>query len=237
MRPLLANSRAVFFDAVGTLIHPEPTAADVYAHVGRRFGSRLAAPDIAARFARAFARHEEADRRDRLRTSEEREVRRWREIVAEVLDDVTDPARCFVELYQHFARPEAWRCEPEVAGVLDELARRGLALGLASNYDYRLRSVLAGRPELHAARHVVISSEVGWRKPAPEFFAAVCRVAGLPAGRILFVGDDRHNDYDGARAAGLRAVLLDPRGRQGDVPHRLRSLAELLTAIRPETTS
>jgi putative hydrolase of the HAD superfamily len=219
---------AVFFDAVGTLIHPEPPAAVVYAAVGRRFGSRLTVPDIAARFARAFGRQEEADRRAGLRTSEEREVRRWREIVADVLDDATDPENCFRELYQHFARPKAWRCEPGTAEVLKGLAGRGLELGLASNYDLRLRSVLAGLPALQVARHTVISSQVGWRKPAPEFFAAVCRVVGLPAGRILFVGDDRHNDYDGARAAGLGAVLYDPGGREPDVPYRIRSLAGLL---------
>ena len=219
---------AVFFDAVGTLIHPEPPAAAVYAAVGRRFGSRLTAPEIGRRFARAFARQEEADRRDNLRTSEEREVRRWREIVAQVLDDTTEPENCFLELYQHFARPEAWRCEPGTAEVLKGLAARGLELGLASNYDLRLRSVLAGLPDLGVARHIVISSQVGWRKPAPEFFAAVCRVVGLPAGRILFVGDDRDNDYDGARSAGLLAVLFDPRGREAGVPHGVRSLAELL---------
>jgi putative hydrolase of the HAD superfamily len=225
---LLRDLCAVFFDAVGTLLHPEPPPAAVYAAVGRRFGSRLDVDGIRQRFARAFARHEQIDRRERLRTSEEREVRRWREIVAEVLDDVRDPDTCFLELYQHFARPGAWCCEPGTAAVLEGLARRGLVPGLASNYDSRLRSVLAGRPELAAARHVVISSEVGWRKPAPEFFAAVGRVVGLPAGRILFVGDDRHNDYDGARAAGLRAVLFDPRGREAGVPEMIASLSELL---------
>ena len=38
---LLGDARAVFFDAVGTLLHPDPSAAEVYAGVGRRYGSRL----------------------------------------------------------------------------------------------------------------------------------------------------------------------------------------------------
>ena len=33
--------RAVFFDAVGTVIHPEPSAGAAYAEFGRRFGTRL----------------------------------------------------------------------------------------------------------------------------------------------------------------------------------------------------
>jgi putative hydrolase of the HAD superfamily len=83
---------------------------------------------------------------------------------------------------------------------------------LASNYDRRLRSVAAGLPELRPLGHLVISSEVGWRKPAREFFDAVARAAGVPAGQVLFVGDDPVNDGEGARAAGLQALLIDPRG-------------------------
>ena len=222
------NVQAVVFDAVGTLIHPEPAAATVYADVGRRHGSRLTAGAIGPRFTAAFRRQEEIDLAEGLRTSEEREERRWRHIVAEVLDDVTNPAACFHELYQHFARPEAWRLEPEAVPVLQELARRGLTLGLASNCDRRLRSVAAGLSGLRLSPDLIISSEVGWRKPAPEFFAAVSRVVGLPAGRILFVGDDKQNDYEGAAAAGLQALLLDPHGRERGLPGRISSLTELL---------
>jgi len=207
--------QAVFFDAVGTLIHPEPPAAVVYASVGQSFGSRLTVAEIAARFRTAFAREEAVDLANGLRTSEEREWRRWRSIVGEALDDVTDREGCFEELFHHFGRAEAWRCDPEAATVLVELERRGYVLGLASNYDGRLHSVAAGMPELRPLRHVVISAEVAWRKPAAEFFAALCQHAGLPPTQVLLVGDDRVNDYDGARAAGLRAELVGGDGIGG----------------------
>jgi putative hydrolase of the HAD superfamily len=115
-----------------------------------------------------------------------------------------------------------------VAAVLAELARRGLALGVASNFDRRLRTVAAGLPELTAVRHLVISSEVGWRKPAPEFFAEVVRAVGCDPGEVLLVGDDRPNDHDGAIAAGLRAVLLDPLGAADEGVERIASLAALV---------
>jgi putative hydrolase of the HAD superfamily len=200
--------RAVFFDAVGTLIHPEPTAPVVYAAVARSLGGRLTPTEVAMRFRGAFARQEALDLADGLRTSEERERRRWRHIVAEVLSDVREGERCFEELFAHFARPDAWRCDSDAATVLGELERRGHVLGLASNYDGRLRGVAAGLPELRPLRHLVISSEVGWRKPAPQFFAALFERTGLQPREILFVGDDPPNDYDGATAAGLRALLI-----------------------------
>ena len=80
---------------------------------------------------------------------------------------------------------------------------------MASNYDQRLRSVAAGFPALQPLQ-LVISSEVGWRKPAPQFFAAMCRSVQAPADKVLHVGDDVGNDYDGAVTAGLQARLYDP---------------------------
>jgi putative hydrolase of the HAD superfamily len=219
--------RAVFFDAVGTLIYPDPPAPMVYAEVGRRFGSVLSPETIRERFWTAFQHEEMIDRAQNLRTSEAREFDRWRNIVQTVLDDVTDREKCFAELFTHFARPESWRWEAEAEGVLRELAARGYPLGMASNYDGRLRLVVAGMPALAPLQHLVISSEVGWRKPAAPFFEAMARAVAVPSANILFVGDDRANDYDGVRAAGMRGILFDPRKRAQAA--RIHRLSDLLT--------
>jgi putative hydrolase of the HAD superfamily len=203
--------RAIFFDAVGTLLHPHPPAPAAYAAAGRRHGSTLPLDEVRARFATAFARQEEHDRARGLVTNEAREVERWRAIVYEVLSDVRDPEACFAELYAHFADPAAWALDPQAEGVLRALAGRGYVLGIASNFDSRLRGLVAGLPALAPVRHLVISSEVGWRKPAPGFFEALCREAGREPGEVLLVGDDLDNDYRGARAFGLHALLLDDR--------------------------
>ena len=208
----LSSIRAIILDAVGTLIHPDPPAPVVYAQVGKRWGSHHDPDAIKTRFLRAFELEEQTDRRVGWRTSEARELERWQHIVARVLDDVSDPKGCFQALFDHFSRPEAWRCEPDICPVLTELAHRGFVLGMASNYDSRLHTVMAGKPELRPIEHVIISAEVGWRKPTAEFFAAVCRIVGLPADQILYVGDDLVNDVQGAQAAGLRAVWFDQSG-------------------------
>src|SRR5262249_34992258 len=141
---LLAAAQTIVFDAVGTLIHPDPAAPAVYAAVGGRFGSRLTVPEIAARFRTAFRLDEERDRSAGWRTSEEREFIRWRNIVSAVLDDVRDTEACFHELFDHFSRPTAWRFAPDAADTLRGLATQGYRLALASNYDGRLRRVAAG---------------------------------------------------------------------------------------------
>jgi putative hydrolase of the HAD superfamily len=205
---LLYGIRAVAFDAVGTLITPDPPVAAVYHAVGRRHGSRLDEDTARTKFRAAFRAEEDRDRAAGWQTSPEREFDRWQAIVASVLDDVADRAACFADLWEHFSRATAWRCLPGVGRVLSELARRGLTLGLASNFDSRLLGVVAGLPELFPIGPIVVSAEVGWRKPAREFFTAAAAALGCSSQEVVVVGDDYENDYLGATAAGLRAVLL-----------------------------
>ncbi len=150
-------------------------------------------------------------------------------IVRQVLDDVSDFESCFQQLFNHFGEDSAWRTEADVDRVLPELASRGYSLGLASNYDRRLRRVVAGLGALAPVEHLLISSEVGWRKPAAQFFAALARAVALPAEQILYVGDDLINDYDAARAAGLHAILYDPHRAVPSGAARVTRLIEVTT--------
>jgi putative hydrolase of the HAD superfamily len=231
MQPLVpAATRAVFFDAVGTVLHPVPGAPGVYAEAAARFGLPADPAAILARFRDAYLRQERFDERAGWATSEAREIERWQAIVAETLPGT--PPECFEMLYRHFARPDAWQTPPGAAQVFERLYERGLLLGLASNYDSRLESVLAGHPELARLRgHVLISSRVGARKPGSGFFRAVIESADCRPEEITLVGDDLGNDYEGATAAGLSAILLDPRGRHPDITPRITSLHELIAAM------
>src|SRR5207237_726017 len=104
------------------------------------------------------------DRQLDWRTNEHRERQRWRNIVNSTLEDVNNPDACFDELFKHYSLPQAWRLTEGTACLLRELAVKRLTLGIASNYDRRLRDVVAGFEDLAPVRHLVISSEVGYRK-------------------------------------------------------------------------
>jgi putative hydrolase of the HAD superfamily len=223
-----APIRAVVFDAVGTLLQPDPPFAAVYAEVGRRFGSKVAGDNLRRAFRAAFSRQEELDCANAWRTSEQRELDRWRAIVGEVLSDAKDVQACFTALYQHFSDPHNWRCDQDAEEVLGALDQRGVKVAMASNFDRRLRPVAAGFPALANLRIVVISSEVGWRKPAPEFFTAVCKSVNEAPGDILFVGDDLANDYEGSLAAGFRPILFDPAGKMPADSSAIRRLGDVL---------
>lgn len=201
----------VAFDAVGTLIHPEPGVAEAYHAAASRHGSRLSAEEISQRFREVYSEFEELPP-ERAETSEERELAKWREIVARVIPDLRDSEECFQDLFDWFAQPRAWRVYPDVAGALLRLSASGLQLALASNFDRRLHQVCDGLPGLDQIRLRVVSSEVGWRKPSTSFYRILVSQTGVDPGEIVMIGDSWLNDIVGAREAGLQALWLDRRG-------------------------
>jgi putative hydrolase of the HAD superfamily len=228
-----AGIDGIVFDAVGTLIDPFPTVAEVYTGAALRQGVHLERAVVKARFHQYFRNDEVDEMRGPLATDETSEFRRWRRIVSNVLPEVPDPDRAFAELWDHFGRPEAWRCFPDVAPALDLCMTRKIPIRIASNFDARLRGVVRGLAELSCCvTPLVISSEVGYRKPHAAFYQAACASLGLPPDRVLCVGDDLENDVLGARRAGLRGLLLDRHGRRPEDTPYVSDLSELVSKSR-----
>ncbi|MFO0919345.1 MAG: HAD-IA family hydrolase [Planctomycetaceae bacterium] len=227
--------RWIAFDAVGTLIYPVPTVAEIYATIGRRHGSRLTAKELRSRFPTAFAESVAAclpKENSQLVTSEDLEVVRWKWIVNRVLDDVNDQELCFDELYDHFASPDSWRVFADVEKSLPLLRERGFRLALASNFDQRLHAVCRGLPELQQIERIVVSTEVGTCKPSPRFYEQLLNLCGCGPQELLMIGDDPEHDVAGPRELNIAALLLDREGTSND-PRALRSLEELFTGDQP----
>lgn len=226
--------QAVVFDAVGTLIQPRPSVAAAYAAAGRRHGCELTEAETLARFRAAFARQETVDASSQVVVDEQRELARWRAIVADVFPHATNPQRLFQELWSHFARPDSWALFDDASTALAALLARGLTVAIGSNFDERLIPICQDLPELCAVR-VFVSSQLGARKPHLAFFAAIQQALSLPPRAILMVGDDSENDFQGARAAGWRAVLIDRSApRSGaDCLTRLDELPEWIELAGP----
>ncbi len=224
----------IVLDAVGTLIKPAPGVAEAYTEAARRQGVDMNREEVRSRFNRHFQSDEVHGGRGVHSTDEATEVWRWRRIVTKVLPEVPDPQRAFEELWVHFGQPGSWSCFPDVAPALRALRDAGIAVCVGSNFDGRLRQVVRGLPELReTVASLIISSEVGFRKPHPSFFQAVCERLELGPQQILCVGDDIENDVCGALRAGLSGMLLDRTSlRPADLPHvpDLMALVESLLA-------
>jgi putative hydrolase of the HAD superfamily len=232
------RAEAVFFDVGSTLIYPEPPVAEVYAGALRRAGIPAETAAMAESFRAAWSRrYRDAARETAPYGSTEEQARAWwRRIVWESFEPFGRPGgfeSLFDELWSHFARGEAWRLYEDVGPVLDGLKARGKPCGVISNWDARLTGVLRELGLLSRLEWVVASFEVGVEKPHRGIFEEALARAGLPAGRVVHVGDSYEDDYLGARAAGLGAIWLDRAGAGPPGPQvtRVTSLTEAARLI------
>jgi HAD superfamily hydrolase (TIGR01549 family) len=89
--------------------------------------------------------------------------------------------------------------------VLRHLSDAGMPIALCSNlaspYGPPLRGALPLRPDVEC-----LSYELGLLKPEPEIYRRVIERLGVPAARILFIGDTQASDVDGPQRAGMRAL-------------------------------
>lgn len=226
----LTSIRWIAFDAVGTLIFPDPPVHLAYYRVGQKFGSQFSPAEVRTRFETAYA-----ERVQGLWSSaaacEAGEREFWQSVVADVLPDVNDPQACFEELFAHFADPASWQCLADVEETLGELAARGYRLAIASNFDARLHRICDGLPELGNITARIVSSEVGAGKPRPAFFEAVLSACECRVSELLMIGDDYENDVAGPRALGIAAWHLDRgSGGAGDCLDALTELIDRLPA-------
>jgi putative hydrolase of the HAD superfamily len=108
-----------------------------------------------------------------------------------------------------------WVLFPEAREVLGELRRRGFGLGVISNWDSSARGLLAGNGLEEYFDPIVISSEVGCEKPAPEIFRIALERARLRGEQCLYVGDNYYDDAVGCRKVGMRSLIINRFGRLG----------------------
>jgi putative hydrolase of the HAD superfamily len=229
-------TRAVFFDAGHTLLYAHPDLGTIYADVTASLGARLEPKAFVAAFGPAF-KAAVAEYASKPHASDAQDLAMWRGITRGIYDAVRPPGVAFEAwfqaLWRRFGEPEVWRLYDDVEETLRELRRRGLRLGIVSNWDSRLRGIAEGKGLLALVDVLVISAEAGVRKPDPGIFRAACGKLDVRPEDAIHVGDLADEDVAGARAAGLRAALIERDRRMVDpsavpgVPI-LKSLRDLL---------
>ncbi|HMA26569.1 MAG TPA: HAD-IA family hydrolase [Solirubrobacterales bacterium] len=198
-------TRAVFLDALGTLLELQPPWTLLRDRVPAEVpDERLIA---ALRAEMSYYREHAHEGRDDASLAELRD--RCAAIVSGELGyEIT------VDELVESIRFSAY---PDVAPALGALRDRGLRLIAVSNWDCSLPRVLE-RCDLEGLLDgTVTSAEAGARKPDPAIFAPALELAGCGPDEAVHVGDTAEEDVAGARAAGIRPLLIDRRGTRGDI--------------------
>lgn len=127
-------------------------------------------------------------------------------------------------LFEIFADPDRFEPVPGAPELLEELRAQGLRIGIVSNWSPALGGLLEGLGLVQGVDGVWISAVERLEKPAPELFLRALGALGASPGEAVHLGDHPRNDFEGARRAGLEAVLLDRQGAHPDVSPRVRDL-------------
>jgi putative hydrolase of the HAD superfamily len=216
--------RAVLFDVDFTLCRPGPELGpEGYAALGREYGLEL---DPARYDEARLAAIEDLRQHPELDHDEEIWVRFTEDIVQGMGGGsgatVGEIAMQIVRRWEQAAQFELY---DDVLPVLAELRASGLKLGLVSNTSRDLAAFVR-----HFALDVdawIASGSYGKVKPSPLIFRAALELVGCEPEDALMVGDSPRDDVAGARAVGMRALLLDRAGLHPDAGDRIESLAEL----------
>jgi REG-2-like HAD superfamily hydrolase len=229
--PIPDPLECVLFDAVDTLLAPAPSFQGRFVAVAAEHGVPL--EEAAVDAAIAAAAREAAWPEDWTDPATQRSF--WLGFYRDVLTGLGHQGgpELAESLFRAFSDPAAYRLFDDVRPALDELAGRGISLGLVSNFEPWLDEVLALQGIDGRFAAVAVSGKLGVAKPDPRIFKAALDQAGADPGATLHVGDQPVNDVAGATAAGITPVLIDRFGRHPDAggAHRVEDLGGLLELV------
>jgi putative hydrolase of the HAD superfamily len=202
---------ALLLDAMGTLIGLKASVGTTYAEVAARHGIEVEAAAIDQSFPEVLRQAPllafPGLSGEALLAAERRW---WGERIETVLQAAGAPGAPLElqhELFDHFADPTLWHVYADVPDRLALWHRSGLRLAVVSNFDQRLHGLLEGLGLARWMELVVVSSQAGAAKPSPEPFRQALAGLGLGPDQAWHVGDSPE-DEEGARAAGLRCLLV-----------------------------
>jgi putative hydrolase of the HAD superfamily len=214
---------AVLLDALGTLVElrpPAPRLRALLAERGFAVSEEQAAAGFGAEISYYLAHHMEG--RDRTSLDELRD-----RCAERMMEGLGVPGLDHATARRAMLGSLEFRPFEDVAPALEALRAGGETLVVVSNWDCSLPDWLRDAGVLELVDGVVSSAEVGAAKPDPAPFLRGLELAGAGPEDALHAGDSLDNDVAGARAAGVRPVLVARDGVAPEGVETVRSLAEL----------
>ncbi len=221
----------IFFDAGGTLFEVRGGVGKIYGEIAARYGVAIQSETIDKLFQTAF-KAKTSMGLPAVAGDSASERQWWFDLVKQVfagrMPESVFPGY-FEELYEYFRSADAWLLYPDVLPTLERLRSMGFRMGLISNFDSRLREIVANLGIAPFIEQITTAWSAKAAKPDPKIFLKAAAEMGIDPSRATHVGDSVQEDIEGAQSAGMNAILID---RNGSYPEwsqtpRILSLAEL----------
>ena len=212
----LPQPQVIFLDAVGTLFGVRGSVGLIYSELASKYGVSCEPEILDRHFYAAFKTSPSCVFPDvSIDDIPQLEYQWWKTLnqqtftAAEVWEQFSDFDAFFDELYQYFTTSAAWKIYPDVVIALTQWQQAGVPLGVLSNFDSRLHTVLKVLDLAQYFSTVTISTEVGAAKPEPEIFTAALNKHKSNPADAWHIGDSHGDDYLGASAVGMTAIWID----------------------------
>lgn len=231
-----APLRWVLWDVKDTLLKIRLSVGEQYCKEAERMGLSLNSVEINSAFRQAYKSYSSRYPNYGI-TKGLNGHTWWTAVVKDTFHScgVHDPAILQTlsnNLYHNFCSAQNWEVFCDSKKVLETCSSLGLKLGVVSNFDNRLESILKSCDLLSHFNFLITSEDAGVAKPSPLIFERALQKCAVDASQVAHVGDHYIKDYLASRSVGIHGFLLDRDNKyeQSDIVlsgHRLSSLDEL----------
>ena len=233
--------RVVTFDFYNTLVKFWPPLEEIQQVSCRKLGLSVSREAIRRGYAKADILFNRANEEEPLSLrSPERRLEFFTEYEQVILQTAGVPvtpdlARQIWRLA--IAVPKEFAPFEDTVPSLEALRARGYRLGVITNLRADLAPLIRRAGLADMLDFSVTSAQAGKEKPHPPIFQEALKRAAVPPDEVLHIGDQIRSDVVGARAAGMRAALLDRGGWHDPVDGcpKISGLSDLLTLLESES--
>ena len=218
--------KAVLFDLGGTLIKTLE-APEIYRKILEVYGVKVSMDKIAEA-------HRENEKEFEMEDMVEMGTKFWIQWNKKVLErlkinaDKEFLAEKIDELWWDYAKLDIYS---DVPHALSQLKERKVKIGIVTNgFEKDYMKILQRLGWKRDFFDVIVGIDVCRKaKPEKEIFLYAVRKLGLRPEEVVFVGDSLKHDYEGAKNAGLHALLLNRKGGKFSDVETIASLDEVLS--------
>ena len=226
--------KVIFLDAMGTLFDLRSSVGEIYREYALKYGVKVDAKLLNSAFLDSFKSAPPlAFSIIELESIKQQEFAWWKNVVQialaqiGVLESFSSFSDFFQDIYLYFATKEPWYVFDDVIPTLQLWQQQGIQLGVISNFDTRLITVLKLLKLEHFFTSLTISSVAGFAKPDQNIFEVALKKHYITAKQAWHIGDSLIEDYQGAKNAGISSFWLNRDSSSLDIEDQLPNLSSL----------
>lgn len=220
--------KAVLFDLGGTLVET-PEVSEIMKQM-------LEAKGIVRSVEEIHKAKEQADTRmggyKDLPTLREEFWIKWNSEILKTLGIQKDLKILATYIFEYWWDYAQARLYPEVTKVLEKLKEKSLKLGVITNgLKSDIDKLLPQVGLTNAFDIVVVVDSIGKMKPHKDMFHHALKKLSVQPHEALFIGDRIEEDYNGAKNAGIKALLIDRENKIEQNADKIQSLEEIFEKL------